>query len=245
MKCKHCKNDIPDNSIFCLYCGERVVKERKKKDEIKVPAPRQLKSGKWNIELRAEGQSITEDTAEQCTAKAKAIRAGFVEVKKRPSAVTLEKAIDNYIEVRSNVLSPSTLVGYKSVKKNRFKSVMQCPVAYIKDWQEVINAEAAICFPKTVIEHFAEVKLTVSELQRTVGGSSSFKHTQIMTALTPMNAIIAESGGQNTNVISSQKATRQVFLCRVAFLIRFPAQVILLPLCIRKQRWRFALRCAG
>ena len=29
---------------------------------------------------------------------------------------------------------------------------------------------------KAVIEHFTEVKLTVSEFQRTVGGSSSFKH---------------------------------------------------------------------
>ena len=74
------------------------------------------------------------------------------------------------------IICPSTLVGYKSVKKNRFKSVMQCPVADINDWQGVINAEAAICSPKTVIEHFTEVKLTVSELQRTVGGSSSFKH---------------------------------------------------------------------
>lgn len=74
---------------------------------------------------------------------------------------------------------------------------------------------------KTVIEHFAEVKLTVSELQRTVGGSSSFKHTQIMTALTPMNAIIAASGGQDTNVISSQKATRQVFFVVWLFLFDF------------------------
>lgn len=115
------------------------------------------------------------------------------------------------------IICPSTLVGYKSVKKNRFKSVMQCPVADIKDWQGVINAEAAICSPKAVIEHFAEVKLTVSELQRTVGGSSSFKHTQIMTALTPMNAIIAASGGQDTNVISSQKKPHDRFSLSCGF----------------------------
>lgn len=52
-------------------------------------------------------------------------------------------------------------------------------------------------------------------------GSSSFKHTQIMTALTPMNAIIAASGGQDTNVISSQKATRQVFFVVWLFFFDF------------------------
>lgn len=77
MKCKNCKRVIDDDSIFCKWCGERQIRERKKKDEIKVPSPRQLKSGKWNIELRAEGQSITEDTAALCEAKARAIRAGF------------------------------------------------------------------------------------------------------------------------------------------------------------------------
>lgn len=54
MKCRICKRDIPDNSIFCCWCGEKQLRERKKKDEIKVPKPRQLKSGKWNIELHAE-----------------------------------------------------------------------------------------------------------------------------------------------------------------------------------------------
>lgn len=151
MKCRKCKAELPDELHFtyCGYCGEKLQRDRKKKDEIKIPTPRK-RGQKWYVDLRREGVTVIENTEAEAKAKAVAIRAGFVDVKKRPSAVTLEKAIDNYIEVRSNVLSPSTLVGYKSVKKNRFKSVMQCPVADIKDWQEVINAEAAICSPKTV-----------------------------------------------------------------------------------------------
>ena len=151
MKCRKCKAELPDELRFtyCGYCGEKLQRDRKKKDEIKIPTPRK-RGQKWYVDLRREGVTVIENTEAEAKAKAVAIRAGFVEVKKRPSAVTLEKAIDNYIEVRSNVLSPSTLVGYKSVKKNRFKSVMQCPVADIKDWQGVINAEAAICSPKTV-----------------------------------------------------------------------------------------------
>ena len=151
MKCRKCKAELPDELHFtyCGYCGEKLLRDRKKKDEIKIPTPRK-RGQKWYVDLRREGVTVIENTEAEAKAKAVAIRAGFVDVKKRPSAVTLEKAIDNYIEVRSNVLSPSTLVGYKSVKKNRFKSVMQCSVADIKDWQEVINAEAAICSPKTV-----------------------------------------------------------------------------------------------
>lgn len=151
MKCRKCKAELPDELHFtyCGYCGEKLQRDRKKKDEIKIPTPRK-RGQKWYVDLRREGVTVIEDTEAEAKAKAVAIRAGFVEVKKRPSAVTLEKAIDNYIEVRSNVLSPSTLVGYKSLKKNRFKGVMQCPVADIKGWQEVINAEAAICSPKTV-----------------------------------------------------------------------------------------------
>lgn len=151
MKCRKCKAELPDELHFtyCGYCGEKLQRERKKKDEIKIPTPRK-RGQKWYIDLRREGVTVIEDTEAEAKAKAVAIRAGFVDLKKRPPAITLEKAIDNYIEVRSNVLSPSTLVGYKSLKKNRFKGVMQCPIADIKDWQEVINAEAAICSPKTV-----------------------------------------------------------------------------------------------
>lgn len=152
MKCKYCKNEIPDNSIFCMWCGERLVKERKKKDEIKVPKPRQLKSGKWNIQLRAEGESVTEDTAELCELKAKAIRAEFVQREKDKPKVetTLEDAIDKYIASKSNVLSPSTIVGYKSLKKNRFKSVMKLPLSSVTNWQAVVNTESANVSPKTI-----------------------------------------------------------------------------------------------
>ena len=108
MKCKNCKRIIDDDSIFCKWCGERQIRERKKKEEIKVPSPRQLKSGKWNIELRAEGQSITEDTAALCEAKARAIRAGFLEAKKDAKcSLTLLQAIDSYLE-KNQSLSPST-----------------------------------------------------------------------------------------------------------------------------------------
>ena len=42
MVCKNCKRDIDDDSIFCKWCGEKQIRERRKKGEVKVPKQRQL-----------------------------------------------------------------------------------------------------------------------------------------------------------------------------------------------------------
>ncbi|MGI6013845.1 MAG: tyrosine-type recombinase/integrase [Oscillospiraceae bacterium] len=149
MQCKSCSREIPDNSIFCNWCGERQIRERKKKTEIRVPKPVQLASGKWNIYLRAEGQSVTEDTPDLCTTKAKAIRAGFLEAKRAMPYLTLKKGITDYIKSNDAVLSPSTLRGYAEIGRNRFKAYQAADITSI-DWQKAINAEAKLCSPKTL-----------------------------------------------------------------------------------------------
>lgn len=151
MLCKKCKNDIPVGSIFCNWCGTKQLRERKKKDGgVSIPSPRQLASGKWNIELRAEGVSGTFDTAAQCRDWARAVRAGYIEAKKNHSKMTVGKAIDLFLSDNSNVLSPSTLKGYKSYRKTRFTSLMDKDPAKPINWQAAINAEAAAVSPKSV-----------------------------------------------------------------------------------------------
>ena len=153
MKCKSCKREIDDDSIYCKFCGERQIREkRKKKSTISVPEPRLLPSGKWNIELRREGQSVTEDTPERCRAKAAAIRAGFIETeaKRKSAGITIGAAIDKYIADNSNVFSKSTLKGYSSYRKHRFQSVMGVDISADIDWQSIVNDEAGEVAPKTV-----------------------------------------------------------------------------------------------
>lgn len=149
MICKACKREIVDNSIFCNWCGERQVKERKKKDEIKVPKPTKLPSGKWNIYLRAEGQSVTEDSEEKCIAKAKAIRAGWIEQKKVLPKLSVSDAIGKYIQSNDAILSPSTLYGYRKIQKNHFKSYQTIDINTV-DWQKAINEEAKHYAPKSL-----------------------------------------------------------------------------------------------
>lgn len=56
MVCKNCKRAIDDDSIFCKWCGERQIRERKKKGEVKVPKPRQLADGRWFAQVMIDGE---------------------------------------------------------------------------------------------------------------------------------------------------------------------------------------------
>lgn len=150
MKCRACKNEIDDESIYCKWCGEKQVRTRRKKGDIKVPELVQLPSGAWRIQLRKENMSVTEATEALCVAKAKAIRAGFVEQSRRYKPLTVGEAMDSYIADNRNVLSPSTIRGYCAIRENHFGSVMDCDVHSDVDYQKAINEAALKYSPKTI-----------------------------------------------------------------------------------------------
>ena len=54
MNCKACGREIPENSIYCNWCGVKQLRERRSREEVKVPTPKQLPSGSWTVYLRAE-----------------------------------------------------------------------------------------------------------------------------------------------------------------------------------------------
>lgn len=145
MKCKVCGRAIEDQSVFCNWCGTRQIKEER---VIKIPEPKQLGSGKWNVYLRAEGQSVTEDTKEKCVARARAIRAGFLQAQKT-SPLTLATAIHQYIDDNSHILSPATIRGYRIIEQYRFQKYHSKPLTSI-NWQYAINQEAVKHSAKTV-----------------------------------------------------------------------------------------------
>ena len=171
MKCRSCRRDIPENSIFCNWCGEKQLRERKKKTEIKVPKPRQLKSGKWNIELKAEGWSTTENTAEECIVKAKSVRAGFLEAKKAAPKMTVDAALKKYIDARRGVISPSTIRGYETIRKNRFAEYMFKDISSV-DWQTAIKKEASLCSAKTLKNAWGLVSSALDEVGLNTGDVS-------------------------------------------------------------------------
>lgn len=112
---------------------------------MKVPEPRKLPSGNWFIHLRLGGQNIpvTAPTKKECIQTATLAKAEYLagkRVQKKRETVTLGHALDEYISRRENVLSPSTVIGYKDIRRNRFQSCMDQPLDKI-DWQRAVNDE--------------------------------------------------------------------------------------------------------
>lgn len=142
---------------------------------MKVPEPRKLPSGSWFIQLRLGGESIpvTEATKKACITTASLIKAEHLagrKVRGRNTTKTLGEAIDAYIAMNSRTLSPSTLMGYDVIRKNRFKKCMSEPIGHpsATDWQAEINTDAADVSPKTIKNAWALVSRVLSKNGMTV-----------------------------------------------------------------------------
>lgn len=74
------------------------------------------------------------------------------EKKEDPAYMTVGEAIDKYIESKCNVLSPSTIRGYRQVRNNSFAAIMDIGIDDITSAiiQIAVNEEAEHSSPKTV-----------------------------------------------------------------------------------------------
>lgn len=130
MKCKACKRDIPDESIFCLHCGEKIVRTRQeKKNEISVPKPTQLADGRWRIRLMIDGQRsmVYGSTAKECETAARAVKLGVIE-QRAPDNRVVRDLVNAYIVAREGVLSPSSIDGYQRKAMYNLQSIMDLKV---------------------------------------------------------------------------------------------------------------------
>lgn len=96
---------------------------------MRLPKATKLKSGNWRIQIQIDGHrySCTGATKKEAQDKAKQIFAG-VEMEKR-LPMTVGRAMDQYIAEKSGVLSPSTIRGYKSVRRNYFQDLMDMNIS--------------------------------------------------------------------------------------------------------------------
>lgn len=143
---------------------------------MKVPNPRRLKSGTYFIQLRLNGESIpvSAPTKKECIDQARLIKAeykaGVRAAKKEPQkSPTLKEAIDNYIEKRDGILSPSTICGYRVIQRCRLKSVMGKPISNVSDgeWAKALNEEAKAFSAKTVKNTWGLIRAVLKEETRT------------------------------------------------------------------------------
>lgn len=134
---------------------------------MKIPKARQLPSGAWFCRVRIDGQdiSITRDTEKEAVAEAMAVKSGIKEAEKRSRKKTLTQAIDDYIDARQNILSPSTIRGYRIIQKNRFQSMMRKDVFTVTQdqWQRAVNLESKRLNAKTLTNSWRFLSSVISE----------------------------------------------------------------------------------
>lgn len=151
MNCRYCKKEIEDDSVFCRFCGERVPRKRKPKEEVRVPAPEVTASGKYRGRLMVAGQRVyvTEDTEAAYYIRARAVKAGMIREAANVPRDTLRQLIERFIDDNEAVLSPSTVPAYRSHARNAFGAYMGMSAASIP-WQRAVSDEAGRVSAKTL-----------------------------------------------------------------------------------------------
>lgn len=138
----------------------------------KLPTAQKLPSGSWRCQVMVNGKriSVAAATPGEAQAKAVALKNGLLEEsvllkEERKGAITLKRAIDRYIESRENVLSPSTISGYREMQRNRFQGLMEKKISDIDvpDLQAAVNEEAKTVSAKTIKNALGLAVAVISE----------------------------------------------------------------------------------
>lgn len=122
---------------------------------------RQLPSGSWTTQVQVNGKrkSITHKSKTECKRLAREYASRRSDTPSAPLGVL----VDNYIDSKRNVLSPSTVERYERIRKRHFARLMNDPVDKITSArvQKEINLMAAEYSPKTVRNAYGLITATL------------------------------------------------------------------------------------
>ena len=129
------------------------------KRSIPMKNAKKTNSGKWTIQayggMKENGKKIvktfTADTKKEAESMAAAYEKGRWIAK---HSITVGQAIDGYIDLKRNVLSPSTIHGYEGIRNNRLQSLMNMDVNEIDSilMQQAVNEDALRLSRKSLLE---------------------------------------------------------------------------------------------
>ena len=115
---------------------------------------KQLPSGAWRVQVFNKGGnpryiSFTADTEDEATYLALEWKRG--RERKAQVGLTVGEAIDQYIDLKDGVLSPTTIANYRGIRRNNLKNLMDIPVKKLTPFmvQQAINEEAKLISPRT------------------------------------------------------------------------------------------------
>ncbi|WP_130861468.1 tyrosine-type recombinase/integrase [Bacilliculturomica massiliensis] len=128
---------------------------------------RQLPSGNWHVKVydytdengKRHYRAFTEATEREANKKAELFKEHKKALSKDSGNMTLNEAMDSFIEARSNILSPSTIRGYRKIQQERFKELIGVRLNDLTEEtiQKAVNRESKKYAPKTVINAYGFV----------------------------------------------------------------------------------------
>ena len=131
----------------------------------KYPKPIELPSGSWRCQVTVDGvrRSVTADSPQEAISRALLLRDRGIT--KSPAERTLGAVVDEYIESRESVLSPSTLKAYRSYRRTRFSSYMDRKISDLdrRTLQRMVNEEARKLKPKSLKNAYALISSALKD----------------------------------------------------------------------------------
>lgn len=117
-----------------------------------------LKSGNWRCQAYVgkdeNGKRIIKSFTAPTKKEAEYMAADYMVNHKEKTAneMTVGEAINKYIEIKSSVLSPSTIRGYRIIREHRLQTLMNIPLDKLtqEQVQKAINDECRRLSPKSV-----------------------------------------------------------------------------------------------
>lgn len=128
--------------------------------KIKVPEAEKLPSGSYRCRVMVNGQkkSFTAPTKREAEQAALEYKIGLLAEENEKPEITIRKAIDEYLTLKSGVLSPASVRGHRIKQRCYLQSIMDIPLSElsVSAIQQVINTEK--CSPKTIRETWALIR---------------------------------------------------------------------------------------
>lgn len=138
----------------------------------RYPRAVELPSGSWRCQVTVDGvrRSVTADSPQEAISQALLLRDGHT--RKSPQNLTLGAVVDEYIRLREAVLSPSTIVAYKSYRSHLFQNYMGRRIEDLdrRTLQRMVNDAAGVRSAKTVKNAFGLVAAALKEYQVSTEG---------------------------------------------------------------------------
>lgn len=145
MVCKKCRKEIPDISIYCMFCGRKQVNadriKRRPNGAGSVYRMSGSRSKPWRAVIREGTRRIQVGTYATQTEALKALAAYEPQGSVVRNDMTLEDIYEAWIETKRESLSESSLVMYDAAWK-QLTSIRTLPIAELRtqDYQKIIDS---------------------------------------------------------------------------------------------------------